>query len=154
MIRDCKIGKNVKIPYPELVNLYECRIGDGSFIGPFVEIQKGVEIGRRCRIQSHCFICEGVALGNDVFVGHGVVFVNDLYPASDHRLWKLKKTVIKNKVSIGSNATLLPVVVGVGALIGAGAVVTKDVVSYTIVTGNPAKRKRHYDERVKRSAKG
>lgn len=153
MIRDCKIGKNVLIPYPELVNLYECRIGDGSFIGPFVEVQKGVVIGSRCRIQSHCFICEGVNLADDVFVGHGVMFVNDLYPAADNRKWKLKKTVIKNKVSIGSNATLLPVVVGEGALIGAGAVVTKDVDSYTIVSGNPARKLRHYHERAKRSAK-
>lgn len=150
MIRKCKIGKNVKIPYPELVNLYECQIGDGSFIGPFVEIQKGAVIGKNCRIQSHSFICEGVNIGDGVFIGHGVIFVNDLYPIANDPNWKLKRTLVKDKASIGNNATLLPVRVGKGSLIGAGSVVTRDVPDYTVVAGNPAKKLRVYNERTKK----
>jgi UDP-2-acetamido-3-amino-2,3-dideoxy-glucuronate N-acetyltransferase len=147
MIRKCKMGKGVKIPFPKLVNLYECTIGDNTFIGPFVEIQKGAVVGKRCRVQSHTFICEGVAIGDDVFIGHGVVFTNDLYPVANDPGWELKKTRIKNKVSIGNNATLLPVTVGEGSLIGAGAVVTRDVDGHTVVAGNPARRMRGYDRR-------
>ena len=147
MIRECKIGKNVKIPFPDLVNLYECEIGDNSFIGPFVEIQKGVIIGKDSRIQSHAFICEGVIIGDSVFVGHGVVFTNDLFPVANDPNWKLKKTLVKSKVSIGNNATILPVELGEGCLIGAGAVVTKDVLAHSIVVGNPAKKIREYNAR-------
>lgn len=150
MIRKCKIGKNVKIPFPKLVNLYECEIQDNSFIGPFVEIQKGAVIGKRCRIQSHSFICEGVIIGDDVFIGHGVIFTNDLYPVSNDPHWKLKKTIVKDKVSIGNNATLLPVVIREGSLIGAGSVVTKDVPAYRIVVGNPARVLRRYHERARK----
>jgi len=148
MISKCKIGKGVKIPYPNLVNLYECKIGDNSFVGPFVEIQKGAVIGKRCRIQSHSFICEGVSIGNDVFIGHGVIFTNDLFPKVNDKEWKLKKTLVKDKVSIGNNATILPVSMGEGSLVGAGAVVTKNVPPHTIVVGNPAKKLRAYRERT------
>ncbi len=152
MIRKCKIGKGVKIPHPKLVNLYECEIGDNSFIGPFVEIQKGAKVGRRCRIQSHSFICEGVTIGDDVFIGHGVIFTNDLFPKANE-VWHVKETLLEDKVSVGNNATLLPVVVGKGSLIGAGAVVTKDVPRYTIVSGNPAKKARAYHERIRKSTR-
>lgn len=147
MIRKCKIGKNVKIPFPDLVNLYECKIGDDSFVGPFVEIQKGVVIGKRCRIQSHSFICEGVHIADDVFIGHGVMFVNDLYPISNDSDWKLKRTQVERGVSVGNNATILPVVIGKGSLVGAGSVVTKDIPPHTVVAGNPAKVLRKYHER-------
>lgn len=153
MIRKCKMGKNVKIPFPKLVNLYECEIGDNSFIGPFVEIQKGVIIGRRCKIQSHSFICEGVTIGDDVFIGHGVMFTNDLYPVTNDPNWKLRKTFVNKKASIGNNVTLLPIEVGEGSLIGAGAVVTEDVPDYAIVAGNPARKLRAYNERTKRAIK-
>lgn len=151
MIRKCKLGKRIKIPFPDLVNLYECGVGDDSFIGPFVEVQKGAVIGKRCRIQSHTFICEGATIGDDVFIGHGVVFTNDLYPIANEPDWKLKRTLIKSKVSIGNNATLLPVRIGEGSLIGAGSVVTKDVPAYTIIAGNPAKKIRAYNERIRKS---
>lgn len=147
MIRDCKIGKNVKIPFPDLVNLYECSIGDDTFIGPFVEIQRGSSIGKRCRIQSHSFVCEGVSIGNEVFIGHGVIFSNDLFPVANDPNWKLKKTKIANNVSIGNNVTLLPVKVGKGSLIGAGSVVTEDVPANVIAVGNPAKKIRSYHAR-------
>lgn len=153
MIRDCKIGKRVKIPFPDLVNLYECKIGNDSFIGPFVEIQKGVTIGKRCRIHSHSFICEGVNIGDNVFVGHGVIFTNDIYPVANDHDWKFRRTLVKKEASIGNNVTLLPVKVGEGSLIGAGSVVTKDVPDYAIVAGNPAKKLRTYNERTKRSAR-
>lgn len=150
MIRDCIIGQGVKIPYPKLVNLYGCEIGDNSFIGPFVEIQKGVLIGKRCRVQSHSFICEGVTLGDDVFIGHGVIFTNDLYPIANDKNWKLKKTFISDKVSIGNNVTVLPVRIGRGSLVGAGAVVIKNIPEYSVVAGNPAKTIRNYNERIKK----
>jgi acetyltransferase-like isoleucine patch superfamily enzyme len=151
MIRKCKIAKSVKIPFPELVNLYECEIKEDTFIGPFVEIQKGAKIGRRCRVQSHAFICEGVTIEDDVFIGHGVMFTNDLFPVANDPHWKLEKTVIEDKVSIGNNATLLPVRIGKGSLIGAGSVVTKDVPKNTIVAGNPARKIREYRERSRKS---
>ncbi len=150
MIRKCQIGKNVLIPFPDLVNLYECKIGDGSFVGPFVEIQKGARIGKRCRIQSHSFICEGVSIGDDVFIGHGAMFVNDLYPISNDPDWKLKKTKIDKGASIGNNATIMPVVIKKGSLVGAGSVVTKNVSAYSIVIGNPAKVIRKYNDRRRR----
>ena len=137
--RDVIFGKDVKLVQP--VNLYECKIGDHCFVGPFVEIQSNVVVGNRTRIQSHSFICDGVTIGEDCFIGHGVMFVNDLFsnggPAGDRNGWKT--TTIGNNVSIGSNATLLPVSVCDGVVIGAGAVVTKDITVKGTYAGNPAK---------------
>lgn len=141
------LGRGVKILQPDLVNLYGCTIGDDTRVGPFVEIQRGVTIGARCKIQSHSFICDGVTIGDEVFVGHGVMFTNDVWPrATDddgHILgaeeWSLKTTTVSRRASIGSGAVLLPVHIGEGALVAAGAVVTKDVADYAIVAGNPAR---------------
>ncbi|MBA3465675.1 MAG: N-acetyltransferase [Deltaproteobacteria bacterium] len=139
-ISDVVFGENVRLVRP--VNLYGCRIGDGTFIGPFVEIQKDVTIGARCKIQSHAFICELVTVGDDCFIGHGVMFVNDLFadgrPAAGDRT-KWKSTHIGHRVSIGSNATILPVTIGDDVVIGAGAVVTKDLTRPGIYAGNPAR---------------
>jgi acetyltransferase-like isoleucine patch superfamily enzyme len=132
-IKNCKIGVGVKIPHPDLVNLYGCEIGSGSFIGPFVEITRGVIIGKNCRIQSHSFICGGVIIGNDVFIGHGVMFTNDKHPKANNKDWVMEKTLIGNDSSIGSNATILPVRIGKNVLIGAGTVVTKDVPDNTVI---------------------
>ncbi len=141
-----KLGQGVRIF--GFTNLYGCEIGDESKIGTFVEIQKGAKIGRRCKISSHTFICEGVEIEDEVFVGHGVMFTNDLFPRATTELgglqtesdWTCVKTLIKRGASIGSNATLLcGITVGEKALIGAGAVVTKDVPPYAVVAGNPAK---------------
>lgn len=139
-IRDVAFGHNVTVVRP--VNLYQCSIGDDSFVGPFVEIQKGVVVGRRCRIQSHSFLCELVTIGDDCFVGHGVTFVNDLFgdggPArGDPSKWL--PTRIGDGVAIGSGATILPVSVCPGAVIGAGAVVTRDITEPGIYKGNPAR---------------
>ena len=135
---DVKLGRNVKIPYPELVNLYGCEIGDDSFIGPFVEIQSGVSIGSGCRLLSHACICSKVRIGKGVFIGHGVMFVNDRYPVrTEPRDWE--ETVIGDGAALGNNVTLLPCRVGEGALIGAGAVVTKDVPPGKVAAGNPAR---------------
>lgn len=139
-IKNVKLGKNVKIPYPKLVNLYGCDIGDECFIGPFVEIQKGVKIGRGSRIQSHTFICSKVKIGKKVFIGHGVVFINDRYPVH-HNPKDWKETIVEDKAMVGSNATILPCRIGKGALIGAGSVVTKDVPAGIIVIGNLQKAK-------------
>jgi len=138
-IKNCKLGRNVKIPHPDLVNLYGCEIGSGSFIGPFVEITRGVIIGKNCRIQSHSFICGGVIIGNDVFIGHGVTFTNDKFPKVNNKDWKMEKTLVGNNTSIGSNATILPVRIGKNVLIGAGTVVTKDVADDTIIYNNLGK---------------
>lgn len=122
----------------DFVNLYDCSIGDDCLVGPFVEIQSGVKIGNRVRIQSHAFICSMVTIEDDVFVGHGVMFVNDLYPPHfNPEEWK--STVIHSHVSIGNNATILPVEIGEGTIIGAGSVVTKSIPQYSIVAGNPAR---------------
>ncbi|MCW3110510.1 MAG: N-acetylglucosamine-phosphate uridylyltransferase/acetyltransferase [Segetibacter sp.] len=139
-IVDVTFGENVKVVEP--VNLYGCSIGSNSFIGPFVEIQKDVTIGEHCKIQSHSFICQLVAIGNHCFIGHGVMFINDLFstgaPAEGKKeLWK--KTSIGNNVSIGSNATLLPVTICDHVVIGAGAVVTKNITKPGIYAGNPAR---------------
>lgn len=137
---DTKLGKLVKIPFPDLVNIYGCKLGDKVFVGPFVEIQKGVKIGNGSRISSHSFICEGVTIGKKVFVAHGVVFINDKFSDSKSmgEGWKLRKICIEDNVRIGSNATILPVRVGKGSIVGAGAVVTKNVPENSIVVGNPA----------------
>lgn len=137
---DVVFGEGVKVVQP--VNLYGCIIGDDCFIGPFVEIQKDVVIGDRTKVQSHTFICELVTIGNDCFIGHGVMFINDLFskggPArGDKSLWK--STKIGNNVSLGSNATILPVNICDNVVIGAGAVVTKDITVAGIYAGNPAK---------------
>ena len=133
-------GERVKVVQP--ANVYGCSIGDDCFIGPFVEIQKDVRIGHRCKVQSHAFICELVDIGNDCFIGHGVMFVNDLFqtggPArGDKSLWKA--TRIGNRVSLGSNATILPVSICDDVVIGAGSVVTKNISQPGIYAGNPAK---------------
>ena len=149
MIADTvRLGRGVVIPQPQLVNLYGCSIGDGSKIGAFVEIQRGAAIGRHCKVSSHSFICEGVTLEDGVFIGHGVMFTNDLYPRAvtgDGALqtdedWTVVPTRVAAGASIGTNATILAgVTIGEGAMVGAGAVVTKDVEPYTVVAGVPAR---------------
>ena len=139
-LKDVNFGENVTVVEP--VNLYGCSIGKDSFVGPFTEIQKGVLIGERCKVQSHSFICELVTIGNDCFIGHGVMFVNDLFsegkPAEGKKeLWK--ETFIGNHVSIGSNATILPVTICDNVVIGAGSVVTKNITKPGIYAGNPAR---------------
>jgi len=151
---DVKLGTNVKLS--AFANLYGCEIGDESRIGPFVEIQKGVRIGRRVKIQSHSFVCEGVHIEDEVFVGHGVMFINDRYPRAtrdDGSLkgdgdWTCEPTHIERRASIGSNATILcGVRVGAESVIGAGSVVTEDVPPRAIVAGNPARILRYVDDR-------
>jgi acetyltransferase-like isoleucine patch superfamily enzyme len=143
---DVKLGKNVRIY--DFTNLYGCEIGDDVKIGTFVEIQKGSKIGNRCKVSSHTFICEGVTLEDEVFIGHGVTFTNDRFPrstAADGRLqteadWKCIPTLVKRGASIGSGATLLcGITIGENALVGAGSVVTKDVPPGAVVAGNPAR---------------
>ena len=146
-IRDVTFGRDVKLIEP--LNLYGCRIGDGCFIGPFVEIQKDVTIGRNCRIQSHTFICELVTIGDDCVVAHGVMFINDTYAAGgpaggDRSRWR--STSIGSNVSIGSNATILPVAICDHAVIGAGTVVTRDITIPGVYAGNPAKLIRKLEE--------
>ena len=137
-----KLGKDVRIFHPDLVNLYDCVIGDETRIGAFVEIQVGAEIGSRCKISSHTFICEGVTIEDEVFVGHGVMFINDAFasggPARGKKeLWR--ETVIGNRVSIGSNATIMPVRIADDVVIGAGSVVTRDIMAAGTYAGNPAR---------------
>jgi acetyltransferase-like isoleucine patch superfamily enzyme len=149
---DVKLGSDVKLS--KFINLYGCEIGDQTKIGAFVEIQKNASVGKRCKISSHTFICEGVTIEDNVFIGHGVMFINDSYPratAASGNLqteadWKVEQTVIKKGASIGSGATILAnISVGENAIVGAGSVVTKDVPPNSIVAGNPAKFLRHIE---------
>lgn len=153
---DVKLGEGVKIY--DFVNLYGCEIGDNTKIGTFVEVQKGAKIGRNCKISSHTFICEGVTIEDDVFVGHNVTFINDMYPRSTNEGgalqteadWVCIPTLIKKGASIGSSTTLLAgITVGQKAIVGAGSVVTKDVPPDTIVAGNPARILRKINEERK-----
>ena len=149
---DVKVGHNVK--FSQFINLYGCEVGDETKIGAFVEIQKNAKVGRRCKISSHTFICEGVTIEDDVFVGHNVTFINDSFPRATSRTgglqteqdWKVEVTLVKRGASIGSGATILAnVVIGENALIGAGCVVTRDVPANAIMVGNPGKVVRHLE---------
>jgi acetyltransferase-like isoleucine patch superfamily enzyme len=151
---DVKLGKNVKIY--QFTNLYGCTIGDNTKIGAFVEIQKNAIIGKNCKISSHSFICEGVEIEDNVFIGHGVMFINDKYPRATNaqgelqteKDWKVEKTLIKKGASIGTNAVILSnVTVGENSIIGAGSVVTKDIPDNVIAAGNPCRVLRKIDEK-------
>ena len=140
-IRNVTFGEGVVVVEP--ANIYDCSIGDSTFIGPFVEIQRGARIGSRCKVQSHAFICELVTIGDDCFISHGAMFINDIFagggPAGGNKdLWKT--TTIGNNVSIGTNATILPVTIADNVVVGAGSVVTKDIVEAGIYAGNPARK--------------
>jgi len=149
---DVKLGKDVKLS--SFINLYGCEIGDNTKIGAFVEIQKKATVGRNCKISSHTFVCEGVTIEDDVFVGHSVTFINDSYPRATaggqlqtEADWKVETTVVKKGASIGSGSTILSrVTIGEKAIVGAGSVVTKDVPANAIVAGNPAKILRYLDQ--------
>jgi acetyltransferase-like isoleucine patch superfamily enzyme len=155
---DVKLGKNVRLS--KFINLYGCEIGDESKIGAFVEIQKNARVGRRCKVSSHSFICEGVDIEDNVFIGHSVTFINDVYPRAStaggelqtEADWKVEKTLIKKGASIGSGSTILSkLTVGENAIVGAGSVVTKDVPANAIVAGNPAKVLRFISEEKRES---
>ena len=150
---DVRLGRNVKLS--QFINLYGCEIGDETKIGAFVEVQKNARIGSRCKISSHTFVCEGVTIEDCVFIGHGVVFINDSYPRAanpDGALqteadWKVEKTLVKKGASIGSGSTILSkVTIGENSIVGAGSVVTKDVPANVIVAGNPARFLRKVDQ--------
>ncbi|MGO9085590.1 MAG: acyltransferase [Candidatus Sulfotelmatobacter sp.] len=152
---DVKLGRDVKLS--KFINLYGCEVGDESKIGAFVEIQKNAKVGNRCKISSHTFICEGVTIEDNVFIGHGVTFINDSYPRATtgngglqtEADWKVERTIIKKGASIGSGTTILSnTTVGENAIVGAGSVVTKDVPANSIVAGNPAKLLRNIEQTV------
>lgn len=149
---DVKLGENVRLS--KFINLYGCEIGDDTKIGAFVEIQKNAKVGRRCKISSHTFICEGVNIEDNVFIGHGVMFTNDSYPRATtdggelqtEADWKVETTIVKRGASIGTGATILPnTCIGENAIVGAGSVVTRDVPANAIIAGNPAKVLRYVD---------
>lgn len=153
---DVRLGRDVRIY--AFANLYGCEIGDESRVGAFVEIQRGASIGRRVKISSHTFICEGVTIEDEVFIGHGVMFTNDKYPRATNAAgdlqtgadWECTATLVKQRASIGSNATILcGVTIGEGAIVGAGSVVTRDVPDWTIVAGNPARMIRRIEEKIR-----
>jgi acetyltransferase-like isoleucine patch superfamily enzyme len=149
---DVKLGRDVKLS--KFINLYGCEIGDDTKIGAFVEVQKNATIGKRCKVSSHTFVCEGVTIEDNVFIGHGVMFINDSYPRATaagklqtEADWKVERTVVKKGASIGSGATILcNVTIGENAIVGAGSVVTKDVAPNAIVAGNPAKFLRYMEQ--------
>ena len=150
---DVKLGRDVKLS--KFINLYGCEIGDETKIGAFVEIQKNAVVGKRCKISSHTFICEGVTIEDNVFVGHSVIFINDSYPRATtaegglqtEADWKVERTLVKKGASIGSGSTILSnITIGENAIVGAGSVVTKDVPANSIVAGNPARLLRQIDE--------
>jgi len=150
---DVKLGQNVKLA--RFINLYGCTVGDNTKIGTFVEIQKNASVGKNCKISSHSFICEGVTIEDDVFIGHGVMFINDSYPRATaggklqtEADWNVERTVIRKGASIGSGATILAnITIGENALVGAGSVVTKDVPANAVVAGNPARVFRYLDSK-------